>query len=323
MMIGNHGCSDLELTGNYFTNLPGQDGTFSVASWPFHGEIDNLYFYHNVFEGDGTGNSGAIYINPNDARSGFTIDDGDIDGITVHHNTFYNIGTATMVQPKNAHRATNIAISNNICSDEVGYSEIGALINLKTSQGSCDTATITHNLFYNIASSKSVNPEGTSNATVSDSLFADPGFGRSGDKPTPFFALAAGSAAIDAGTDVGFTVADGLPDLGAYEYVAAGVDTDGDGRSDADEAIDGTDPNDPASYLAAVAFEPDTTNGNLALTWRSVPGKSYLLQYSPDLQTWTDHLTVAADAAATTTTHTGASPPPGSGRLFWRVRVAP
>ncbi len=324
LMIGNHGCSDLEFSNNYFGELPAIAGTFALASWPFHGEIDNLYFHHNVFEGDGSGDAGAIYINPNDIRSGFSGDDGNIDNIQIHNNSFRNLGTSILIQPKNSHSATNIAISNNICSDEMGFAEIGAVFGLKTSQGACDTATITHNLFYNIASNKSVSTQDASNVTLSDSIFEDPQFSRSGDKPSPFFELVAGRPANDAGPDVRLTVADGLPDIGAYEFVSSGsgTDTDGDGRSDAQEAIDGTDPNDPTSFLAAVEYDPGAAKASVTLTWRSVPGKVYLLQYSPDLITWTDHVTVPASASATTT-HSGASPIPGTERLFWRVRIAP
>ena len=52
----------------------------------------------------------------------------------------------------------------------------------------------------------------------------DPGFASTDPSSDSFLRLAAGSPAIDAGTDVGLTYSGPAPDLGAYEYDAEGTD---------------------------------------------------------------------------------------------------
>jgi hypothetical protein len=69
---------------------------------------------------------------------------------------------------------------------------------------------------------------------------------------------------------------------------AAALDSDGDGATDASEAAAGTSPTDASSRLRtsqAVAF-PD---GSMRLTWPSVPGRTYTLQSSQDMRTWTNY----------------------------------
>jgi len=60
----------------------------------------------------------------------------------------------------------------------------------------------------------------------------DPGFASTDDTSGDFLRLAAGSPAIDAGTDVGLAFVGEAPDLGAYEYGSEGTDNTGDTGDD-------------------------------------------------------------------------------------------
>jgi type VI secretion system Hcp family effector len=99
------------------------------------------------------------------------------------------------------------------------------------------------------------------------------------------------------------TDGDGLPD--AYEE-AVGLDaavsnldddSDQDGLSDADEYRLGTHPKNPTSFFNVVATVADPATGGLRLTWPSVSGEEYSIDYSPDL--------VAPFASLATVTATG------------------
>ncbi|MGD0539003.1 MAG: thrombospondin type 3 repeat-containing protein [Verrucomicrobiota bacterium] len=112
---------------------------------------------------------------------------------------------------------------------------------------------------------------------------------------------------------------DGLPDDWQAKYwgpdpskwPAPTADSDGDGVSNLNEFLAGTDPTDPNSVLktsiAPVAL-------GILVNWNSVPGQVYQVQSSSDLKTWTNlgsprfapgntcYLLVPAPAASSTTT---------------------
>ncbi len=119
---------------------------------------------------------------------------------------------------------------------------------------------------------------------------------------------------------------DGLSDVWAALYrlpagATAAADSDGDGFTNAQEALAGTDPLDGASrFAAAPQFD---AAGNLVLRWRGAWGKRYRVESSEDLVTWTaepelhvgrgEELSEIGRAAGSPATET---------RRYWRVVVA-
>ena len=97
-------------------------------------------------------------------------------------------------------------------------------------------------------------------------------------------------------------------------------DADGDGQSDAAEYLAGTDPNDRKSALR-VTRNPKVQGGTVTITWASVPGKSYKLQFKNALDdaNWQElPSTVTADATTATAQDATAA---GLRNRYYRVRV--
>lgn len=65
----------------------------------------------------------------------------------------------------------------------------------------------------------------------------------------------------------------------------ASTDTDGDGMTDGDEAIAGTDPSSTNSYLSLTASME--VGGALRFDWNAVSGRAYRLNSTTNLNTWT------------------------------------
>ena len=96
----------------------------------------------------------------------------------------------------------------------------------------------------------------------------------------------------------------------------ASLDSDGDGLTNLQESILGTNPFDAASRFSTVLSVPAASF--LATTWPSELGKRYSLETSPDLITWTPAATLdGTGAPLSVTSSTSAAP-----RLFTRVKVA-
>lgn len=86
---------------------------------------------------------------------------------------------------------------------------------------------------------------------------------------------------------------DGIPDewqianwgSTVSKWGVPGEDSDGDGLSNYQEFLAGTNPRDAESALKT---QVQTVQGALYFKWNTVPGKVYQIQYSPDFQAWTN-----------------------------------
>lgn len=97
-------------------------------------------------------------------------------------------------------------------------------------------------------------------------------------------------------------------------------DTDSDGMTDYEEFLTGTDLRDEHSYFATVWIESDTS-GNAWLTWSSVAGKRYQVQYADEANPG-DYVDVG-DVVIATTNLTQVLIEDGAAgeRRFYRVKL--
>jgi hypothetical protein len=100
-------------------------------------------------------------------------------------------------------------------------------------------------------------------------------------------------------------------------------DADGDGQNNQAEFDSGTNPTNSASALALVSVTRET-NGNFTVTWKSVAGKSYIVQSSDGNPGYNGSFTDIATNPATgsTTSFTDPIVPTNSTR-YYRVRSSP
>jgi type VI secretion system secreted protein Hcp len=115
---------------------------------------------------------------------------------------------------------------------------------------------------------------------------------------------------------------DGMPDWWERLYGLnpdlndANEDFDGDGFTNLQEFQLGTNPASGSSFFKATMAPSGSSPGSYEITWNSVAGKSYVIEWSPDLATpFTALRTVTATAASSTEVITT------TGKLgFYRVR---
>jgi Bacterial TSP3 repeat len=152
---------------------------------------------------------------------------------------------------------------------------------------------------------------------------------------------ASNSPAIDAAVAISTSVTDdmdGQPrtepkDIGADELSAAPItrgpvklsdvgpvepDTDGDGLTDLQEYLAGTDPNDSASTFRIIAIAQD--GDDIRVTWTMGAGKTNALQAADD--TYADIFTVTNTAGAMTN-YLDVGAATNAPIRFYRVRLVP
>ncbi len=126
------------------------------------------------------------------------------------------------------------------------------------------------------------------------------------------------------------TDSDGMPDdwetangLNPFNSTDRDLDPDGDGQSNIEEYLAGTHPRNGASAVRVTAVQiTNVQAGTGTVTWQSVAGKRYRVQFSPNLST------PFADAGALVTASGPSTTAPaaftgGAASGFVRVRVVP
>jgi hypothetical protein len=119
---------------------------------------------------------------------------------------------------------------------------------------------------------------------------------------------------------------DGIPDAWEYLYfgttnIDVNADSDGDGASNLQEYLAGTDPTESDSVLRITAFATPSGGTLPHMTWDSVPTRAYYIQKNFDLTTtnWLDSGLglIAPDGASTTRSFSDTNAP----ARFYRVRA--
>ena len=121
---------------------------------------------------------------------------------------------------------------------------------------------------------------------------------------------------------------DGLPDnweMLHFGDLAEGAegDFDGDGNSNLNENLAGTDPADARSRFLIASARSAETPGSVTLTWSSVPGKNYRIMRSYDLGagSWQQVQTASAEPGPSQTTSASVALEAGRGEVFFRIEV--
>ena len=267
------------------------DGNTLVGNWTgagaglYIGASDNGVIQNNVFNGNlaealdsQSGMGGGIYCEIDSA----------VGNISIVNNTFFNNSAPSPVLADlGGAIALNLLTNTLVLANNIIVSNSGGIW-LRSGKA---PLTYRNNCVLN-----AINYSGL--ATLGPGLgdiHLDPKFANSaaGD-----FHLLPTSPCIDAGTPLFAPLADkdgtprpldgknsGIPafDIGAYEYVNPGADTDHDEMPDAAELIAGTDPTNPNSVLNLQANLLSSGNA-IVLSWPSVTNRTYRIAFRPALE---------------------------------------
>lgn len=116
---------------------------------------------------------------------------------------------------------------------------------------------------------------------------------------------------------------DGVSDIWTALHPTAvppSADPDGDGSTNATEALAGTDPHSAASVFAVVPQRDGS--GRLVVRWAGVLGKYYQVEASGDLRTWVALPERHPGAGGTIEVVVRTAGAPVAAREFWRVVVS-
>ncbi len=102
--------------------------------------------------------------------------------------------------------------------------------------------------------------------------------------------------------------------------VSQTADADGDGQTNYQEYLAGTDPTNATSIFRATSITPSGA-GTLTITWQSIAAKSYVVERSVNLQSWT---IISGNVTATgpQTSFTDSTFPADQPNVFYRVQTA-
>ncbi len=132
-----------------------------------------------------------------------------------------------------------------------------------------------------------------------------------------FFTLAGVTDSDSDGMPDTWETANGLGRFDATGVNGANGDLDGDGFSNLDEFLAGTQPDDPTSLLRITHI----AGGGSEITWASIPGRNYQVFTTTDINAPFVPLSATNTASSSLTSFTNTAP--ASVKEFYRVKVLP